>query len=221
MTGERRRRRRARQAAVQGDATSASAGGSSSGGRSGARSGWRATIDSFGGFLTVGVVAGVVLVVVALIIASYNEVSSDESSDELLGEARVSSSARHIPGDDPAQVEAPPGEPPTGGPHFNDPQLPRIYDVPINDGNAIHALEHGIVWISYHPDLVDEETLRVLRDVADAFSNDTMLSPRPQNAMPIALASWERLLTMSSLNEELAREFIRTNRNRSPEPGVR
>jgi hypothetical protein len=220
MAGERRRRRQARQAAAQGDATSAKAGGSSSGGRSGARSGWRATIDSFGGFLTVGVVAGVVLIIVALIIVSRPS-STEVSSDELLGEARVSSAALHISGNDPAQVEVPSGEPPTGGPHFSVPQRTGVYDDPINDGNAIHALEHGIVWISYHPDLVDEETLRVLRDVADAFGNDTMLSPRPQNAMPIALASWGRLLTMSSLNEELAREFIRTNRNRSPEPGVR
>jgi hypothetical protein len=210
MDGERRKRRRPRQAPTTTDAPSDSG-----------SSGWRATVDSFGGFATIAVVMVVVIIVCALVI--MNRPSSTEvSGAQLLGEVRVSSEELHIPGNDPAGlVPPPPGEPPTGGPHFVPPQRNGVYDAPIHDGNAIHALEHGIVWISYQPDLVDEETLRALRDIADSLGGDTILSPRPQNAMPIAFASWGRLLSMSSLNEELAREFIRTNRNRSPEPGVR
>ncbi len=217
MAGE--RRRRARQAATAGEPAGAGA-GSGDGGTTGRR-GWRSTVDSFGGFLTIGVVGGAVIIVAALVIANLPSSTAEVSSSALLGEARVSAQATHIPGGDPAQLQLIPGEPPTGGPHFDVPQRTGVYDAPIHDGNAIHALEHGIVWISYHPDLVDEETVRSLRDIADSLGGDAILSPRPQNAMPIALASWGRLLPMSSLNEELAREFIRTNRNRSPEPGVR
>ena len=224
MAGERRKRRRARQAAAGRAADPSNAGASSGGGSGGAPRGggsdWRATIDSFGGFTTIAVVVVAVIIVGALVITNRPS-STEVSGSALLGEVRVSSRALHIPGNDPAGLEIVPGEPPTGGPHFDTPQRTGVYDAPIHDGNAIHALEHGIVWISYQPDLVDEETVRTLRDIADSLGGDSILSPRPQNAMPIALASWGRLLPMSSLNEELAREFIRTNRNRSPEPGVR
>ena len=216
MTEKQQQQRRTHQAHAGNDVTNKRIGS----GRPTARSPWRATIDSFGGFLTIGVVAITVLIIGVLVIAnSPSSTSTQTSIAQLLGEARTSGKAEHIK--NPAQIEIVPGEPPTGGPHFVMPQRTGIYDEPIKDGHAIHSLEHGILWISYQPNLVDEKTVNALRNIAEEFSSDVILSPRPQNVMPIALASWGRLLPMRSLNEELAREFINTNRNRSPEPGVR
>ena len=78
-----------------------------------------------------------------------------------------------------------------------------------------------MVWITYNPDLIDENGLKVVRDVADAFGNDVVLSPRPQNAMPVAAVSWGRILRLDPVDEDQLRDFVSTNRNRSPEPRIR
>jgi hypothetical protein len=48
-----------------------------------------------------------------------------------------------------------------------------------------------------------------------------IVSPRPANADPIAVVSWEQRLLLDELDVEVLRDFIETNRNRSPEPGIR
>jgi len=82
--GPRRRRRRARREGggdppSSGGAPSGRGSGSPSGG--GSRGGWRATIDSFGGFLTIGSIAGAVLVVLVLIVVSRAGSDGEGGSD--------------------------------------------------------------------------------------------------------------------------------------------
>lgn len=130
-----------------------------------------------------------------------------------------------------------PGEPPVGGPHFGGPECvpPRygpfcgplpygIYDHQVADGNAIHSLEHGIVWITYDPELIAGEALQLLEDVANDFRRDVILSPREPSALPIYAVSWGRILRIDGTNGvevDALRDFIDANRNRSPEPGLR
>ena len=121
----------------------------------------------------------------------------------------------------PADLVVRPGEPPAGGPHFAQPQCEGIYDQQVGDGYAIHALEHGLIWISYNPDLVDDGALRILEDVAGDFRRDVILSPRPLNAMPVAAVAWGRILRLDEADEDLLRDFIRTNRDRGPEGSIR
>ena len=180
---------------------------------------WRETIDSFGGFLTIGAVGGAVLVVLLLVLR--NPLSS-ASDDPLLGEAAPLPPGRErAHTDNPGDLVGRPGEPPAGGPHFAQPWPTGVFDEPVPDGNAIHSVEHGIVWITYNPDLIDEAALATLEDVADDFRRDLILAPRPQNSMAVAAVSWGRILKMDVVDGELLRDFIRTNRNRSPEPGIR
>jgi hypothetical protein len=164
----------------------------------------------------------IVAVVVGIIVVFAINVARagfESSEDPLLGEAIASGPAVHTT--DINEMEIVPGRPPTGGPHFPSPADTGIYDEPIGDGLAVHSLEHGIVWISYNPDLISEADLEVLEDVADDLSNDVILSPRRANAMAVAAASWGRLLSLDTVDEDLLREFVTTNRNRSPEPGIR
>ena len=78
-----------------------------------------------------------------------------------------------------------------------------------------------MIWISYNADLVTDEDLETLRTISGEFSNDVLLSPRPDNADPIALVSWGRRLLVEEADADLIEQFVRTNVNRSPEPGVR
>jgi hypothetical protein len=185
-----------------------------------AKPAWRETIDSFGGFVTLGAVAAALVLIGALIIANRPDSPAAASTAALLGEERESGgAANHI--EDASLLVIVPGEPPTGGPHFGVPQRIGIYDAAVPDGAVIHTLEHGAVWVTYDPDQVDEATVRQLRDLAREFEDDVLLSPRPENAKPIAAASWGRLLQLDRYDQGQLKAFVRTNRNRSPEPGLR
>lgn len=178
---------------------------------------WRrtkATIDSFGGFLVVGSIAATIVVLVVIVIIFRPTSPSD---DPLLGEAVKIGPATHV---DPSEV--PIGAlPQAGGPHAPSPLRNGIYSEPISEPHAIHSLEHGIIWITYQPDLLSSEDYERLEDVAEDQSLDVILSPRLENVDPIVLVSWGQRLIMDELDTELVDEFIRTNRNRSPEPGIR
>lgn len=185
---------------------------------------WRETIDSFGGFLTIGAVIGAIVIVAAIFITSRPETTSRDVSDApLMGTAipasDVDTDRQHV--SDPAALQIPDGQPPVRGPHFVVPQSPGVYDQPVPDGNTIHSLEHGIVWISYNPGLVDESTVNDLEDLGDQYSIDTIVSPRPQNANAIDVVSWGQILKLDAFDKGQIEDFIKTNRNRSPEPFVR
>ena len=184
------------------------------------RVGWRGTVDSFGGFLTIGSILAAVIVVLVIIVLNRPEQAAAPSDDPLRGEAiDIGVEAPHIA--DPSQVIIPAGQPPVGGPHFAVPQDRGIYEAPVPDGNMIHSLEHGMVWISYRPDRLDAQAVERLRDIAKDCEADVILSPRPENEMPVALASWGRLQRLDGADQTQIEQFIKTNRNRSPEPGAR
>ena len=219
----RRRRRRRRGGRGAGGESAAQA-------AQGTRRGWRETIDSFGGFLTIGAVGGVVLILVILVLR--NPLSS-VSEDPQVGEA-VLLPARAIHTTNPAALIGREGEPPAGGPHFDGPKCvppnggPQcgpwpagVFAQPVPDGNAVHSLEHGIVWITYNPELLSGEAIDILEHIADDFRRDVILSPRPQNSMAVAAVSWGRVLRLDAPDEQSLEDFIRTNRDRSPEPGIR
>lgn len=181
---------------------------------------WRQTFDSYGGFWTLAIVIAAVLTVGSIVYASARASSQRAvSTDPLMGEENPLTSADHVSSE--SQLIIPAGQPPTAGPHFASPQPLGIYEEPINDGNALHSLEHGIIWISYNPDKLDEASVKKLWDLAKKNNNDVIVSPRKGNTMAVAAASWRRLLKQDSLNIEELQRFITTNRNRSPEPGVR
>jgi hypothetical protein len=201
--GSRRRRRRGQHSEQQSEAPFR-------------KHGIKATIDSFGGFLTIGAVAIAIVVVILVIL---NARSSGLSSEQLLGEEIPAGSAIHIDTLEAMEIIA--GQPPTGGPHFLVWLEPGIHEIPVSDGNAVHSLEHGMLWFSYNPALIADEDLNVLRKLAEEFDKDVLLSPRPANSFAIAAASWGRLLRLDNVDEQSLRKFVTTNRNRSPEPGVR
>ena len=106
--------------------------------------------------------------------------------------------------------------PPMGGVHQPQWQNCGIYDTPVAAEFAIHSMEHGAVWITYHPDLASEEVAE-LEDVARG-DNYLLLSPYPGLSSPIVLTVWDRQLEITSATDDKIDEFIQAyRRQRGPE----
>jgi len=104
--------------------------------------------------------------------------------------------------------------PPTSGPHAG-PVRGGFYSSEIKDINAVHNLEHGFIWITYKN--VDEETIGKLEKIGQQFTGSVIISLREVNDSNIAIASWGRLEKMDVFDEEFAINFIKKNKNKSPE----
>ena len=126
--------------------------------------------------------------------------------------------------------------PPAGGDHN-----PRwvncgVYDQPIPPEKAVHAHEHGAVWITYRPDLTkaDVEKLEdfVRRQpmvvvTIDGVRRETnerymILSPFPGQREPVVISSWAHQLRVDSPDDPRLQRFVDTFRvspKYSPEYG--
>lgn len=107
--------------------------------------------------------------------------------------------------------------PPSGGWHYPLTARKKFYDEPVADGYIIHNLEHGDVWITYHPRLPQEA-----RDELKKFAfAKIVITPREANDTDIALVAWERVdkfnLDGGALPESRIRDFITRYRNKGPE----
>jgi len=110
--------------------------------------------------------------------------------------------------------------PPVGGVHDPVPQNCGYYDQPVRSENAVHSLEHGAVWITYQPELPQEQ-IDKLRAIADDES-EILVSPFPGLPAPVVASSWNHQLQLESADDERLQQFIRRFRNSTdaPEPGA-
>lgn len=114
--------------------------------------------------------------------------------------------------------------PPFGGPHDQSWAACTgvVYDQPIRVENVVHSLEHGAVWIAYHPDRVTGDALAALRDRVDG-EDYLLMSPMPALDSPISLQSWGHQLKLTDARDERIDQFItalRINRFTHPEVGA-
>lgn len=113
--------------------------------------------------------------------------------------------------------------PPFGGPHnpvWAD-CTGAVYTTPIADENAVHALEHGSVWITYQPNLPKSQvdTLKKLVEGKDYM----LMSPYPGLKSPVSLQSWGHQLFVNSASDKRVKEFVtdlRQNPQTTPEYGA-
>ena len=104
--------------------------------------------------------------------------------------------------------------PPTRGPHNAIWQNCGFYTKPVADENAVHALEHGAVWITY-ADTVDAATRARLATLAKA-SRYVLISPYAANPTPIVLSAWARQLRVPSIDDPRVTKFIETYAQNGP-----
>jgi hypothetical protein len=177
---------------------------------------WRYNLDQWGGPWVLGVAVAVIAFLAWL---AWTNRPVGVSTGELRGENVPIGQATHVA--DASELQIPAGFPPAGGPHFVN-QLPGgIYDAPVEDGRAIHSLEHGLIWITYRPDQISADQLKALTDIAGDRRRDVILSPRPQNRDLVVLTSWGRRQIVEPTDSKAIKDFISSNLNRSPEPAVR
>ncbi|GAA5182489.1 hypothetical protein GCM10023322_19600 [Rugosimonospora acidiphila] len=114
-----------------------------------------------------------------------------------------------------------PQSPPVGGTHnYNWERCQGdVYPDQIPNENAVHALEHGAVWVTYNPSLPKDEVDQLASKVR---GNDFMLmSPYPGLDKPISLQAWGFQLKLDHANDPRIDQFIKDLRvNATMEPGV-
>jgi hypothetical protein len=96
--------------------------------------------------------------------------------------------------------------PPVGGVHDPRWQNCGFYDEPIRDENAVHSLEHGAVWITYSPNLPQNQVERI-RELSDSNSY-VLASPYPDQQSPVVATAWGKQLTLESPNDPALEKFI-------------
>lgn len=110
--------------------------------------------------------------------------------------------------------------PPVGGPHNPVWANCGFYDTEIPNENAVHSLEHGVVWITFTDD-ADEATLATIQDIVGQ-SDHLMASLYPDQGDPIVLTAWNRQLRLDSIDDPRVQEFVETYllADSAPEPGA-
>jgi len=111
--------------------------------------------------------------------------------------------------------------PPAGGQHNPVWQNCGYYAEPVRDENAVHSLEHGAVWITYSPDLPQDE-VEHLRDLAQ---NQTyvLVSPYEEGLpSPVVASAWGKQLRLESASDPNLERFIGAYRQgpQTPEQGA-
>jgi len=110
--------------------------------------------------------------------------------------------------------------PPVGGIHSGVWQNCGIYDEPVLAKNAVHSMEHGAVWITYHPQMTASEVDELQQAVrGESF---TLLSPYPDLKSPVVLTAWGIQLELESADDDRITTFIDSYQQgpQTPEKGA-
>jgi len=175
---------------------------------------------------TIGFTAGGLLVAGALTLVIFFVVSSavpKVNPDDIAIEGLETFSgltAVHI---DPTPVdyEAEYGmTPPAGGNHFGAWLNCGVYSEPQQNENAVHALEHGAVWVTYDPDALGDAEVETLRDsIPQTYM---VLSPYPGLPAPVVASAWGNQVQLDGVDDPRLGDFIEKFRQSpdAPEPGA-
>jgi hypothetical protein len=110
--------------------------------------------------------------------------------------------------------------PPVGGDHASAWLNCGIYSEPVPDENAVHALEHGAVWMTYDPTKVAEADIQSLDEaIPDTYM---VLSPLEGTESPIMMSAWGAQVGLDSPQDERLDLFVSKywQSPDAPEPGA-
>ena len=167
--------------------------------------------------LIVGGIAAAVVVVAAVAILLINQSQQPDVDVNAVADTTVTypnQGQEHI-------VEGAPhvdynSNPPTSGPHYATPIRAGVYQQEVPDELLVHNLEHGHIWLSYQ-NADDSATIDQLSAIQAQFPQWVVVTYRPENDTPVAVAAWTRLLTLDQADPDEILAFIVRYRNRAPE----
>ena len=110
--------------------------------------------------------------------------------------------------------------PPAGGDHFAAWLNCGVYDQPQPSENAVHALEHGAVWVTYDPEALDDSAVESLR--GSVPSTYSVLSPFPGLPAPVVISAWGVQVRLDGVDDPRMQSFIEKywKSASAPEPGA-
>jgi hypothetical protein len=111
--------------------------------------------------------------------------------------------------------------PPFGGQHNANWQRCQgdVYSAQVATEHAVHSMEHGAVWITYRPDLPQEQ-IDTLKSKVEGREH-MLMSPFPGQESPISLQSWGYQLKVDNAGDARIDKFIKVFRaNVGPEAGA-
>jgi len=142
------------------------------------------------------------------------QTSKPKPAGDLPGQAFEIQGQTHIPdGTEPSVPYN--SNPPTSGDHYAKPADWGVYNKTLPDGQLVHNLEHGGIWISYKSS-VDADTVAKLQDFAKRY-NLIIVEPRDKDDAPIAFAAWGHLQNFDSFDEAAMVKFISAYYDHGPE----
>ncbi len=83
--------------------------------------------------------------------------------------------------------------PPSSGWHYEEPAKTGFREKEIPDEHLVHSLEHGDIWIAYHPRVVSE----VKEALQEFAGSKVVVTSRLANDTDIALVAWGRVDSFS------------------------
>lgn len=182
-------------------------------------------------FSGVGVVAVGLIVTAALVVwersqplegitSFYGEYENYEGVSQALGDGDVTEEdlehpwvvqQNHVDGVEGWDGTLPTYEvnPPAGGNHLSQWQTCTgiVYSDPIVDGNAVHSMEHGAVWLTYDPELVDEAGVAELASKIEG-RDYTLMSPYPGQGVEVSLQSWGNQYQTGDISDPKIDEYL-------------
>ncbi len=147
----------------------------------------------------------------------------------VVGEAvPVMESSAHVEeGQDPGPYNT---DPPSSGRHYASDLEPGFYDEadseryePYPAGYLVHNLEHGYVIFWYNCEELGEKDCSQLKDqiqeAMDEVDNFKVIAfPWASIDAPVVMTSWGKIQRFESFDVDAAVEFVKSNRNKAPEP---
>jgi len=149
--------------------------------------------------LLIGAVATVVLVIAAVVgFTVYNDVSNRPTLDAV----KTYKVTRDHTTDPVTYAQTPP----VGGNHNPTWLNCGVYTKPVKNELAVHALEHGAVWVTYDPDKITDGELDSLRNKLP--STYIVLSPYPGLPAPVVASAWGNQVQLDGADDERLDQFI-------------
>lgn len=110
--------------------------------------------------------------------------------------------------------------PPAGGEHNSAWHNAGFYEEPVRNETAVHTLEHGAVWITYSPDLPQEQVDQI-RELANS-RECVLASPYPDLDAPVVASAWGKQLRLEGADDPALDDFISAYLRgpQTPEPGA-
>jgi hypothetical protein len=96
-------------------------------------------------------------------------------------------------------------EPPTNGDHAPIWQNCGFYGKAVQNRYAVHSLDHGVVWITYRPDLPERQV-----DELRPYGREdyVIVSPYPGQDAPVIATSWRVQLKLDGAGDPRLRKFV-------------